>query len=298
MRGYLAEMFPLPGHLAAAALAALGIAGFTRKLQGASEAMALVPLAGATWNIFAAFLLLRLMDELKDKDIDRQLFPDRPLPSGRVFESDIRLSMGGVMALYVLPNLRALALAGSALVVLLYSLCMFKRFFAPNLLKRSLPITLITHTPIVPLIWLQGFVAVAESSGISPWHLPWRWILSFVTMAWLSVIAWEVSRKIRSREEENGYVTYSQVLGRSGAVTLAWGAQTMVLLMGVHFALHFDLGSLFLLVLTTGWAVCGWAYTRFLLMPNPRTSKLEPYATLFIFAVLLAQAYGFSTSGL
>lgn len=298
MHGYFAEMFPIPGHLAAAALAALGIAGFIRRLQGVNQAMAPVPLASATWNIFAILLLLRLMDELKDKDVDQQLFPERPLPSGRVFESDIWLSIGAIVALYMVPNLRALWLAASALVVLLYSLCMFKRFFAPDLLKSSLPITLVTHTPIVPLIWLQGFVTVAELSGISPWDLRWRWILLFVAMAWLSIIAWEVSRKIRSREEENEYVTYSRLFGRAGAVALAWGAQTLVLLVGVRVILYFDLAPLCLFVLTAAWVVCGWGYVRFLLMPSPRTSKLKPYATLFLFAVLLAQAYGFSTSGL
>ncbi len=293
MHGYLAEMFPLPGHLALAALAALGIAACTVTIQGVQTALTLGPVARATWNIFAILLLLRLMDELKDKDIDRQLFPERPLPSGRVFESDIWISIGAITVLYTAANLHSLVLATSALTVLIYSLFMFNRFFLPQLLKNSLPLTLLTHTPIVPLIWLQAFVTVADASGVSPWNLDWRRIVFFVGMVWCSMIGWEIARKIRSREEETAYVTYSQIFQQAGAVMLAAGMQTTAFLMGVYLGLAYQLGSLYLAVLAAAWAVCAWGYGRFLVTPNPRTSKLKPFATLFIFAVLFAQAYGF-----
>lgn len=291
MHAYLKEMFPLTGHLAIALLAALGIAGFTATVQRVHAAPAHV--VSAAWNIFAILLTLRLMDELKDKDIDRQLFPDRPLPSGRVLESDIRLSLVLVMALYLASNLRSPLVAASAAFVLSYALLMYRRFFAPTLLKKSLPITLLTHTPIIPLIWLQAFITVAQLSGISASSMAWRPIALFVAMSWMSILGWELSRKIRSPEEENEYVSYSQILGRAGAVAAAWAAQTVTLGICIYLYFSFALGIPYLILVGLGWAACCWAYARFLLRPNPRTSRLKPYASIFAFAILLAQVYGF-----
>jgi 4-hydroxybenzoate polyprenyltransferase len=294
MRGYLREMFPIPRHAALAVLAALGIAGFTRTAQGVAPApFAPAAVIGPAWNIFAMLLILRLMDELKDKEIDRRLFPQRPLPCGRVLESDIRASLGAAITLYLLANVHSAAAFVSASVVLGYALLMFKRFFAAELLRRSLPVTLATHTPIVPLIWLQAFVVAAEGWGIPLPALLWRPIGLYVLMLWLAMLGWELSRKIRSAEEESEYVTYSRLLGRAGAVGVAAATQTASALIGVHFYLRFRFDLLYLVILGAGWLACIWGHARFLSQPSPRTSKLGPFAAIFILALLLAQIYGF-----
>jgi 4-hydroxybenzoate polyprenyltransferase len=293
MHVYLKEMFPLTGHLAIALLAALDIAGFAATVQRAHAAQAPALVVSTAWNIFAILLTLRLMDELKDEDIDRRLFSDRPLPSGRVLESDIRLSLVVVTALYLASNLRSPLIAVSSSFVLGYALLMYKRFFAPALLKKNLPITLLTHTPIIPLIWLQAFVTVSQLSGVSVSDMAWRSIALFVAMSWMMMLGWELSRKIRSSEEENEYVTYSQILGPAGAVAAAWAAQTVALGICIYLYFSFALGIPYLVLVGLGWVACCWAYARFLLRPNPRTSKFKPYASIFAFAILLAQVYGF-----
>ena len=45
-------------------------------------------LVGA-YTVFAFLLWLRVADDLKDYETDKKLFPDRPLPSGRVYKKDI-----------------------------------------------------------------------------------------------------------------------------------------------------------------------------------------------------------------
>lgn len=297
MRGYLEEMFPLSGHLSVALLAALGIAGFTSTIQGARAALAPSSVISAAWNIFAIHLTLRLMDELKDLDIDRRLFPERPLPSGRVLESDVSFSLVAVILLYFISNLHSPFAALSAPFVIVYAFLMYKRFFAPELLKNSLLITLLTHTPIVPLIWLQAFITVAQLSRIPLSSMEWRPIARFVAMLWLATIAWELSRKIRCAEEENEYVTYSQIFGRAGAVAAAWAAQTLSLGICLCLYLSYSRGAPYLLIMGAAWAVCCWGYARFLLKPNARTSRLRPFGTMFVFAVLLAQVYGFVLAG-
>jgi 4-hydroxybenzoate polyprenyltransferase len=248
---------------------------------------------GPAWNVFAMLLILRLMDELKDKEIDRRLFPQRPLPCGRVLESDIRASLGAAITLYLLANVHSAAAFVSASVVLGYALLMFKRFFAAELLRRSLPVTLATHTPIVPLIWLQAFVVAAEGWGIPLPALLWRPIGLYVLMLWLAMLGWELSRKIRSAEEESEYVTYSRLLGRAGAVGVAAATQTASALIGVYFYIRFRFDLLYLVILGAGWLACIWGHARFLRQPSPQTSKLGPFAAIFILALLLAQIYGF-----
>jgi len=293
MRGYLGDLFPLPAHIAFALLAASGIAGFTRTVHGVSAALSLGLVTGIAWNVFAMLLILRLMDELKDRDIDRRLFPERPLPSGRVRESDIRWSLGAMIVLYLLANLHSPMPFVLAMVVVGYAMLMFKRFFIAVILENSLPLTLATHTPVVPLIWLQAFATAAGSFGIPLSGLRWQPIGLYVAMLWLGVLGWELSRKIRSAEEENDYVTYSRILGPMRAVAVAAGTQAVAMLIGALLYFRFAPGAPYLMVMGAGGAACCWGYVRFLANPNPRTSRLKPFAATFLFALLLAQLYGF-----
>ncbi len=297
MHIYLSEMFSLPGHLAIALLAALSITGFSARAQTQHPAIEFTAVIGATWNIFAVLFILRLMDELKDKEIDRKLFPARPLPSGRVLESDIRFSLVVLTALYLLSNLWSADAATSSVFVLGYATLMYKRFFLPELLKGSLAVTLLTHTPIVPLIWIQAFVSVSGVSGIAPSAMTWRWILPFVAMAWMLMLAWELARKIRAPEEETEYVTYSRILGRTGAVSMTWVTQGVAVAICAYLYLSFSLDVAYLLLVGLGWGLCSWAYLRFLLHPDSHTSRLKPYAAVFAFAILAAQVYGFVLTG-
>ena len=297
MRDYLREMFPLPGHIVFALLAGSGIAGFTRTVHSVPGGISPGVVAGLTWNVLAMLLILRLMDELKDKDIDRRLFPGRPLPSGRVRESDIRLSLGAMILLYLLANSQARVPLVGALIVLGYALLMFKRFFMPARLEASLPLTLVTHTPIVPLIWLQAFVTAGNGYGIALRDLRWELIDLYVVMLWSGVLGWELSRKIRAAEEEDDYVTYSRILGRRGAVAAAAGAQSVSVLIGVTLNVRYGPGAACLAIIGAGAAACALGYARFLRHPDPRTSKLKPFATMFLFALLLAQVCSFALAG-
>ena len=298
MHDYLREMLPIPRHALLAVLAAIGVVGFTTTVQGAHAILSSAAVSSVAWNVFAMLVILRLMDELKDAAIDRRLFPERPLPSGRVSERDIRISLGATASLYILANLYSPATALSALLGLGYALLMFKRFFVPALLERSLPITLATHTPIVPIIWSQAFIAAASAQGIALSDMRWRPIAFYVAMMWLAMLGWELSRKIRSAQEESEYVTYSRLLGRAGAVTLAIAVQTGAALIALLFWSRLGLGFPYLALVGFGWAVSCWGHARFLIRPDSRTSKLKPYASAFIIGLVLAQIYGFVLSRL
>jgi hypothetical protein len=295
MKCYFQEMFPLARHLALSAIAAIGIAGFVRTVHGASIPFSAQAIVSPAWNIFAMLLILRLMDELKDRDIDRRLFPERPLPSGRVRESDIRGSLIAAMALYLSANAYSMTVLLWAVLVMGYAGLMFVRFFAPERLERSLPITLATHTPSAPLMLLQACVAAADRLGVPMSDLRWGAVLPYVGMIWFSILGWELARKIRAPEEETAYVTYSQILGPRGAIAAAAAVQGLAVLLGVYLYVRLDPPALYLGVLALGWLLCAVAYARFLHRPNSTTSRLKPFAAAFIFAVLLADLYAFGS---
>jgi 4-hydroxybenzoate polyprenyltransferase len=289
MRTYFGEMLPLPQHVALASLIYLHIAVFARHIHELSTPIVSVHGAIGAASLFGLMVILRLMDELKDEDIDRQLFPDRPLPSGRVLRTDVHLALLGTALLYLAVNLWTGWAYFVAAAVLGYGFLMFRRFFAPDALRRSLPLTLATHNPIVALMILYGFAVFAAEHDLSPVELQWNRITPFLVMTWSPFLAWELARKIRSEDEENEYVTYSRLLGRRGAVLVTWLVQAVGVALGIYLWRMRDLPAVAVVVILAGFVVNLWAGLRFLRHPHPSTSHLQPFATFFLLTVLVSQ---------
>ena len=294
MRGYFAEMLPLPGHLFTAALIYLGIALFARDVHHVRLSLLSRYTAVGVWSVFSVWLILRLMDELKDRDIDRRLFPERPLPAGRVLETDIRLSLASAIAAYVLVSFAAGRAGWTALVVLGYMTLMFRLFFVPDLLRRSLMLSLATHTPIVPLMVLQAFAIFGAESGLGLGGLDWRLVAPYAIMVWGVHAAWEFARKVRRPEDETDYITYSSIFGPTGAVAIVAATQAITVAAALYLFLVLRLSRLYLAVVVLAFAVMLWAFLRFLTTGDPRFRRLRPYAELFALAVLGAQVGEFA----
>jgi 4-hydroxybenzoate polyprenyltransferase len=293
MRRYLAEMLPLPGHLLVAALTHLGMATYVHHLHTFSSPILSRHGLVGVWSIFNLFLLLRLMDELKDRDIDRDLFPDRPLPAGRVFERDIKASLGLAIAAYLGVNLLVGTAFLSALIVLGYALLMFRLFFMPNTLRGSLPLSLATHTPIVPLMLVHSIDIVAVQNDVSVMSLGWAMLVPFVVMIWCAYLSWEVSRKIRAPEQETHYVTYSRLLGAQGAVLFASAVQATGVAIGLYLLVAQDLSWLYPTGLAIAFLIALWGNLRFLIAPGPRTSNLKRFAETYALVLLATQVVEF-----
>jgi 4-hydroxybenzoate polyprenyltransferase len=241
------------------------------------------------WNIFTLLLILRLMDELKDGKIDQELFQQRPVPSGKVLESDIWFSLAVVIVLYLAANLWVGGVLWMPLVVLGYSLLMFRYFFIPRVLRKHLLLNLATHNPIIPIM-LSYLVILFSVERQLPWrNMRWSSIALLIAMYWSMSFAWEIARKIRSQEEENAYVTYSQILGRVGAVLAAGTAQTIAFSIGLYFYWTLSFSKVFLAILSVGYGMTMWGHVRFILRPNPVTSKLKPFAERYILSVFIAR---------
>ena len=193
-----------------------------------------------------------------------------------------------MIALYLPANLTTGHPFWVSLLVVCYTMLMFRHFFISDKLRRSLPLTLATHTPIVPIMLWHGFSLFAAEHDRSLRELNWNLVVPFIIMVWLAVLAWEIARKIRSPQEESAYVTYSQILGRRGAVALTAAAQTVTFVLGVYFFTELGLPLVYLIVLTAGYGLALAGHLRFWLRPNPSTSKLKPFAERYVMAVVLA----------
>jgi 4-hydroxybenzoate polyprenyltransferase len=289
MRIYLGEMYPVFPRLLAAALLTISFFSFLERIHGVPTMIFSPGTLVGIWSIFALLLILRLMDELKDREIDRELFHERPVPAGKVLESDIGFSLTVVIALYVVVNLCFGRVLWMSLGVLGYAFLMFKYFFIPRILRKHLLLNLTTHNPIIPIM-LSYLVILFSIQYQIPWrNMRWDLIALLVAMYWSMSFAWEIARKVRSTEEENAYVTYSQIFGRTGAVLVAGSAQTMALVIGLYFYRTLSFSEVFLAILLTGYGLTLWGHVRFIFRPNPVTSKLKPFAERYILSVFIAR---------
>jgi 4-hydroxybenzoate polyprenyltransferase len=280
-------MYPVAPRAAAAVLVALSFATQLARLHGLEAR----PLSTATWlgagAVFSFLLTLRLMDELKDVDVDRALFPDRPLPSGRVRESDLAAALAVSISLFVAAHVFSGPALASAVVVVGYAALMFRWFFVPDRMRPNLPLTLATHTPVIPLLLLHLVVVFAVWRGLEVRHLHAPAVAALVISGWAALFAWEIARKIRAPEEEDAYVTYSRLLGTHGAVALAASAQTLSVGLGLWLFHHCGFSSAYLLPAVGGYLVALGGHARFLRSPSPATSRLRPFAETQVFGLLL-----------
>lgn len=207
-------------------------------------------------NLYLLTIILRLCDELKDKDIDASLFPERCLPAGKVLYEDVQK----LLALFVLIWLPANYILGksplifSALVV--YTWLFYKSFYFPRAIGNKIIWALVTHNPIMlvaSFYTLSLFSVDQDVDMYSSKNL--LMALSF----WMPTIAWETSRKITSKEYETEYITYSKVLGTFVATLLPLGAilaQTVILVNVVEslqYAFYYKLGAILLYLFYVGY---------------------------------------------
>jgi hypothetical protein len=287
--GYLREMFPLGSRALLSVAIALGFMSVLARIHGTVSPLISPATVLGSWSALALMLMLRLMDDLKDRDIDPALFPERPLPSGRVGVSDIRAALAVVVILFLVPHAWTRWGLVTAFLVLGYALLMFRHFFARDRLRRSLPLTLATHNPVIAVLLVHLTVLFACEQGLGFGSLRLGPIVVLIVMSWSVSFAWEIARKIRSAAEENAYVTYSRILGRCGAVLLAGGAQTVGLGAASVLTLAVPLSAGFLLTALAGYAAALAVHVGFLAAPSPLTSRrLKPAAEACVLASFLA----------
>lgn len=240
IRIYLLEMHP-PRNWAASLIFFMsawnGIALLYATPNQETLVPKIVPVVGAL-TIMLMLLLLRIMDELKDLETDRQLFPARPVPRGDVYPADLRLLGLFIIGILLILNLFFTRSAPIFLVVLGYACLMYKYFFLRALISQNILLALATHNPISYFLFL--YVAALYRNNAHLHILPNQVILLGAVFLFC-FMSWEIARKIRHPEDETAYQTYSMVLGTKAALlipVILCGAAVIVV-----FRLYHDIFS-------------------------------------------------------
>ncbi len=285
---YLRIMYPVGPRLAAACVMTLGFRAMLRLGEQIPLGLPKMHALLGTLSVFLFLLILRLMDELKDIEIDMKLFQDRPLPSGLVRESDIRAALWGAAGLFLLINLSMPAAFPFAVMIFVYALLMFAWFFQPAALRPNLWLTLITHNPVVALMFVYLAAVVADEQSLELSDLKAGAVSVAVLLYWFLGLAWEISRKIRQKHEENSYVTYSKLLGRRGALAIAVGAQTVAVSLAVGLFLTYGKSVISPALVIAAYsgaianAVWHWRST------HARTTSLKAWSEILMFSTCAA----------
>lgn len=285
---YLKEMFPIPQRLIYSMLMYISFAIIASKIHSVTlDAASPIHFIGII-NVFTILLILRLMDELKDKDLDEDLFSERPLPSGRVRESDISFSLIALIVLFITINVFNWITLLAALTVLCYTLLMFRYFFIPKILRRYLLLNLATHNPVIPIIIIFLWIMFGAQNDLPLSSLFNHYSVLLIVWFWSLLFSWEITRKIKSPEEENEYVTYSQLFGYIGAAVIAAVVQTLTFIISIYFFLIFDLSWFYVLTVTFAYIIVISGHVRFIHIPNSSTSKLKYFTEAYILTLFLA----------
>ena len=239
------------------------------------------------YTIFAFLLWLRVADDLKDFETDKKLFPDRPLPSGRVYKKDVVISCIIVQAIAVILNVLFMNNIVFFLILYAYGYLMSKWFFQRAKIQPSLPLALITHNPVQMIVNLYII-----SFTVIKYHLDFVNITTICTLftLYFPALIWEVSRKIKNPKKENDYTTYSKLFGYKKATRFVLILTIMDII--TNFILVWNLSKLSVLIL---FVLVSWMTYKFIeFIGNPTkydiVTKVERYTYLQESTMLLTVA--------
>jgi hypothetical protein len=160
------------------------------------------------------FLILRLLDDMKDKQHDDQYYLDRPIQRGLITLHELQMILIGVVVLLVIANFLFSTTPGLLLFLatLGYLALMRVEFFMPRFLRPRLLLYLVSHQLFIPILITY---VIYHNGGV----LATTQDILFVILNLLVIMAVEVARKIRPTWlDRTGRDTYSAYLGRGRSV--------------------------------------------------------------------------------
>lgn len=230
------------------------------------------------FTVFAFLLWLRIADDLKDFETDKELFPDRPLPSGRVKKKDVMVACVIVQVITIALNIIFMRENIIFFIVLyIYGYLMSKWFFQRAKIQPSLPLALITHNPV------QAFVNLyIIAFTLIKYDLPWVTLTNIMALwtLYFPALIWEVSRKIKAPKDENDYTTYSKLFGYKKATRFVMILTIVDIITNFILVWNLNKISVAILFLLASWMT--WQFIRFMKDPNKFSivSKVEIYTYL------------------
>lgn len=224
-------------------------------------------------SAFFMMLQMRTFDDLKDIDLDIELFPHRATARKQVLKSDI-VAISTVSFLVVLnvniffgqPTLPVYALMIS------YCLLTFKWFFAEQFHRKHIFITMLDHQPI-PYAINFFLIHTALLSGLNYESFGLKHLMLLLVIS-LPVTAWEISRKVRSKDMETAYETFSMVIGMRLSTFLPLLFLLVAVGLSSYLGTFLEFGMSFQAVNGLIIAYLLFFYLRFLIYPKKEFNTL------------------------
>ena len=144
---YLNEMYPPIPRLLMAILITLGIQFMYQISHQIKIEITYGSIAGIATTFFL-LLFLRVSDEIKDYEVDKKLFPDRMVAQGKIELKDIKFLWYVSLIIASVINIIWFNSLFIYAILITFSLLMYKYFFLPQYISKSLILALVTHNPV------------------------------------------------------------------------------------------------------------------------------------------------------
>lgn len=229
-------------------------------------------------TLFLFFILFRLNDELKDSDFDKKFNPDRPLVTGEVKYSDIKILIIILYFILIALNINRGFVTSVFLVLIIFLALSAQWFFFPKEVRKSFILTTITHQPILPISYFYIYSVYLQVTGDTANY--WLAVPLFILFS-VPMIAWEIARKTRAPKDETKNQTYSLRWGvkKATIIPMIYISITCTALVVIglffrfsvyYFAGNIALGLMVLIV-----------FFRFLMHPESKRNHLKKAVEIF-----------------
>ena len=271
---YFKEMYPIIPRLFLGALIFLEIYFIVLLNHGVTEFNLGIQEIVCAFTVFSFLCWLRIADDFKDYELDCRLFKERPLPSGRVKKSDLKIFVSILIAFTLIINFVFMNNFLFCLFLYTYGSLMAVWFFQKHKIQNSLPKALVTHNPVQMIlnIYIISFVVIKYKIPA----IDLTNILAAFTLYFPALI-WEVSRKIRAPKDETEYVTYSKLFGYKKAVNFVFIVTWMDIITNFILVWNLNKISVTLLLINVLWM--SYKFMEFKKDPTKYkiVSKVEKY---------------------
>jgi hypothetical protein len=288
IRVYFREMFPVLVYIPY--IIALYFAMFftVRALVGQPIVVDSYAIIGMISG-FGMMMLLRTFDDLKDVDIDKELFPDRAIPRGDVLKSDIQiLSVTTFMILVVVNIGWGRGTIGYFAIMMVYALLTFQWFFAEEYHRKHLFFTMATHQPLPYMVNFFLIQTALFANGVS-YAFTWEHFIVLFLFS-LPVTAWETGRKVRAVGHETEYETFSLLLGVKIATMIPFIAVLLTSACAFYIGWRLNLPITYFIICIALVLYASYVYMRFYRKPIPEYNILKNaaliYTTVLFFSLL------------
>lgn len=226
---FVEERFPPGAYLPL--ICVFAAAGYVPSVAWSGAEFHPLRFAAAAVVVGLAFLHLRLIDEVKDAEVDRRGRPSRPLPRGLVTIPELTRTAAAALLLAILTASTLGLVPMAALLPASASILLADvEFLAPRLVHRNLVVYALAHSTVVPLLMVFAWFSTAAAQ-------PSLALGGLVVLAWGVGLGLEVSRKTYAPAEERAFVeTYSSALGRGRAGWLAACSLAVAMIGGAAYA--------------------------------------------------------------